>query len=361
VYVSPEGGGTLEIDGDAPCSYPASATVDLRDEITLEAVPATGYHFIGWSGEPTVAEDDNPVVIEVINNIEITANFAPDFIKFTSEDGLLSLIIPDGTTALDGEGEPLSGIDFVADADPPPTQEARLIGHAYNLEPDGATFDPPATLTWGYGPSDIPEGVAEEALTIGYYDEEASQWVTLDSEVDLEKAIINAPIDHLSVFAVLAPGALPSEPVAASFTTTNFSIYPSEVNPGSEVTISVRVINGGEVEGSQDIALKINGVIEEMQNVTLGAASSSEVTFTVTKNEAGTYYVELNGFSGEFTVKESASSVPRITASQSTPLPPSQETPSGVNWVVVAPILAAVFLAIFLPLWLRRRRERLDW
>ena len=332
--------------------------MDLGDDIIIEAVPASGYHFTGWSGEPTIDEDDNPLEIDFVNSIEITANFAPDFIEFTSQDGLLNLLIPDGTTALDGEDEPLTSVEFTADENPPPPHEASIIGQAYNLEPDGATFEPPVTLTWEYIAGDIPEGVAEEELFIAYHDNDAGEWVALDSDVDPTENIISAPVEHLTTFAALSPLDNPPQ-VAIDFTTDIFSISPDEANPGSEVTISALVTNEGQVERSQSVTLKINGATEETVNdVTLSPGAFTVVTFEVVKNEAGTYLVDINGDTAEFTVKESASTPP--PSPPSTTPPPSTES-SGVNWPVVAPILSAIFLAIFIPIRLKRRREGLDW
>jgi hypothetical protein len=372
VDISPANGGTVErttkeLDADAPCSYPDTVSVDLGDDIIIEAVAASGYHFTGWSGEPTIDEHYNPLEIIFVNSISITANFVPDIIEFTSADGLLNLLIAEGTTALDAGDEPLTSVEFTADENPPSPREANIIGQAYNLEPDGATFEPPVTLTWEYTAADIPEGVAEENLVIAYYDENASEWVALDSDVDPIEAIIRASVEHLTTFAILAPAATPSPPAEATFTTTNFSISTAEVNPGNEVTISALITNQGQVGGSQDVTLKINGAIAETQNVTLSGGAFTVVTFKVIKNEVGTYSVDLNGFTGEFTVKEAVPNPPpSITTPPSTTTPSSTTTPpsipsSGINWPVLAPILSAVFLAIFLPIKLRRRREGLDW
>lgn len=335
--------------------------MDLGDDIIIEAVPASGYYFTGWSGEPTLDENDNPLEITFTNSISITANFAPEVIEFTSQDGLLNLLIPNGTTALDAADEPLTSVEFIAEENPPPPDGASIIGQAYNLEPDGARFDPPVTLTWRYPAADIPEGAAEEALVIAHYDEDAGEWVTLDSDVDLVEAMVSAPVEHLTTFAVLAPLAIPP-PGETSFTTDIFNISPDEANPGSEITISALVTNQGQAEMSQSVILKINGVTEETINdVTLSPGAFTVVKFAVVKNEAGTYLIDINGDTDEFTVKESTStpSPPTVSPPPTTP-PPSTES-SGVNWPVVAPILSAIFLAIFIPIRLKKRREGLDW
>ena len=360
--VSPEDGGEVEIttsemDADIPCSYPAVITVDFGDNIIIEAIPSAGYHFTEWTGGgKTIDEHRNPIEMTFKDPLDVTANFAPDFIEFASENGMLSVSIPAETTALDGGDEPLTGIEFTVVNNPPPPYQGSVIEPAYDLEPSGATFEPPATLAWAYETTAIPEGVAEEDLVIAYYDENGGKWVELDSEVDPEQDLITVPIDHLTTFAMLAPPAAPSPVVETTFTTSGFTISPDEVNPGEEVTISALVTNQSQAEETQSVTLKINGAIAETQEVTLGAGAFTAVTFTVTRNEADTYLVEIQDETGEFTVKEAATN----------PAPPpsssAQETPSsGINWAIMAPILTAIFLAIFLPIWRRRRRDRFDW
>ncbi len=344
------------MDADIPCSYPATITVDEGDEVMLEAIPAEGYHFAGWEGEPTIKR--NPANIEVIRNIEITATFELDFIEFSSGDGMLSVSIPAETTALNGGDEPLTGVEFTVISNPPLPYQGSIVEPAYNLEPSGATFEPPATLTWAYVTDAIPEGVAEEDLVIAYYDENGGQWIDLDSDVKPEQDIINVPIAHLTTFAVLAPPATspPESPTAeTTFVTSDFTISPSEVNPGEEVTISALVTNQNETEETQTIALKINGAIAKTEIVeNLGVGAFTVVKFTVARNEAGTYLVELLDETGEFIVKEASTNLVPPSSAQKTPS-------SGINWAIMAPILTAIFLAIFLPIWIRRRRDRFDW
>ncbi|MBA7691163.1 hypothetical protein ES703_99703 [subsurface metagenome] len=323
VDISPSDGGTVEINGDAPCNYPTTVPFPSSADIVIEAVPASGYHFTGWSGEPTIDHDDNPVEVRLIRNIALTANFAPDFNEFTSADGLLNVAIPEGTTALDKEGNPLTDIEFTVANPPSSPQESIIVGTAYNLKPDGSTFDPPIFLTWSYAPADIPPGVAEEELVIAYYDEDANDWVVLESDIDPADITITAPVNHLTVFAILAPVVVvaPPPPPAMTFTTNSLAISPSEVNTGESVSISALVTNTAEEEGSGSVILKINGVIEKMEAVTLAGGASETVTFTTSRSEAGTYSVDINGLPGSFTVTG-------VTSPTAPPSPP-QSTPSS--------------------------------
>ncbi len=92
--------------------------------------------------------------------------------------------------------------------------------------------------------------------------------------------------------------------IPASFTISNLAVAPSEVEAGDEVTISATVTNVGGTEGSYSFALEINGVAEETKTVMLAAGASATVEFRVTKEDAGTYSVEVGELQSEFTVKE---------------------------------------------------------
>ncbi|MBN1862080.1 MAG: hypothetical protein JW790_00330 [Dehalococcoidales bacterium] len=363
--ISPEDGGEVEIttslmDADIPCLYPASISIDFGDDIIIEAIPSAGYHFTGWSGEPTINKHRNPIITEFNNPLDLTANFAPDFIDYVSEDGTLNVSIPAETTALDKRDQPLTDIEFEVVDDPPPPYQGSVVEPAYDLEPTGATFEPPVTLAWAYDAEAIPEGVAEEDLTIAYYDENGGRWLKLESEVDPEQDLITAPIAHLTTFAILAPPAeapLITATEETIFIISDFTISPSEVSPGEEVTISALVINESQTEGAQVLTLKIDETVAATETVDLGTGAFQAVTFTVSRSEAGTYLAELQDQSGEFTVKEA-------TTNLAPPPPPSaaQEPPSSeINWAIMAPILVAIFLAIFLPLWRKRRRDHFDW
>lgn len=145
---------------------------------------------------------------------------------------------------------------------------------------------------------------------------------------------------------------------AAAFTTSNLSISPSEVNIGESVTISVLVTNTGDLAGSYEVTLKIDGVAVDSEEVTLAPDATETVTFTAAKDVAGSYSVDVNGLGGSFTVIEEAAPAPPAPPAPAPPAPPAPAAPpSVINWAVVGPIIAvAVFLAIFLPLRQRRRR-----
>lgn len=92
----------------------------------------------------------------------------------------------------------------------------------------------------------------------------------------------------------------------AEFEVSDLSISPKEVKPGETVTVSAKVTNVGEQEGSYEVKFKVGGVLEDTESVTLSPDGSTTVTFTTSKEEEGNYAVEVDGLTGSFDVKKPA-------------------------------------------------------
>jgi len=152
-------------------------------------------------------------------------------------------------------------------------------------------------LTLAYREEDIPEGIEEEKLYIAYYN---TGWVPLESVVDTESNEVSAEVTHFTIFAIMAQ--LPPSPPPAEFVLSNLNITPTEVKPGKEVTISVEVTNIGGREGRRTVSLLVNQVLEQTKQITLAPGQTEVVTFTVTRDEPGSYTVEVNGLTKGFTV-----------------------------------------------------------
>jgi len=88
------------------------------------------------------------------------------------------------------------------------------------------------------------------------------------------------------------------------FRVSNLAISSTEVSTGEEVTVKVDVENIGEVEGTYTVVLEINGVVEDQKDVSLAVGAIETVTFKVTKDEAGTFNVDVDGRTGSFNVAE---------------------------------------------------------
>jgi len=332
------------------------------DSVTYVAPGGGGV--LGLAPPPTAEEvKTNLFGVEASSPISSSGEIL-ETIEATSEDGTLTLTIPEGTIALDKDDNPLISLEAEVDASPPPLPEnTSIIGLAYNFGPDGATFDPPITLTRSYDPNDIPEGVAEEDLVLAWYDAATDNWVELDCVVDTRNNTITASVAHFTTFAIIGAAAPPEPapvPVPAIFTPSSLSISPVEVNIGDEVTISLLVTNTGGKSGSYQVTLKINGEVAATKEVTVNAGLSKEVAFTTSKDMAGTYLVDVNGVTDSFVVREAAATPEPESESALTSTPPPTHTPPPVkpiNWPVICGVVAAVVAMGSLLFFLARQRH----
>ncbi|MCL0065251.1 hypothetical protein M1N84_05165, partial [Dehalococcoidia bacterium] len=119
----------------------------------------------------------------------------------------------------------------------------------------------------------------------------------------------------------------------AEFTVTDLAITPEEVYTGEEVTISVLVTNVGELAGRHQVTLKIDDVVEATQEVILEGGESQRVSFTIVRDVAATYRVDVAGLIGAFAVKA----------------PP-------FNWLLLLGIIAAVIVVGLVIFFVVRRR-----
>ena len=220
---------------------------------------------------------------------------------------------------------------------PSPPIDAKIIV-AYKFSPDKATFGPPLTLTIKYDVAALPAGVAESGLFIAYWD--GSKWSVLSSTIDVQAKNLTAQVSHFTVFAVMGTVGKATQLAPASFTVSNLKIKPTSVKLGEQVTITATVTNSGGTEDSYKVVLKINGVDEAEQEVTLGPKEKQKITFITSKETAGSYDVTIGDTSNSFEV--------------STPTTASLE--KKPPWPLIGGIAGGVFLIIFLIIVLVRLR-----
>jgi len=338
---------------------------DTQITVTAPSRPTPGG---GGGGSPADYTETNLFGIEKRVRIDSDGEIQGT-ITATSEDGNLTITVPKGTIALDDD-DPLESLEAAVDESPPdPPEDAHVIGLAYDFGPDRATFDPAITLEYTYDPDALPEGVAEENLVIAYYDEDADEWVELDSVVDTENNTITASVSHFTIFAIIG------ESRPAAFTLSSLAISQGEVAPGEKVNITISVANTGGSEGSCTVVLRINDVKEAEESVTIAAGSSQSVSFSVAKEEAGSYRVAVDGLSGSFTVAAPAPTEEEIVAEEEEEIvaeegevvaeeeevvaeEEEEEEAAVMNWWIIGAIIAGVIVVIWLPvyfLWWRRR------
>jgi len=261
-------------------------------------------------------------------------------------DGVLNIDMNKGTVVKDKYGNRLRALEIAVDETPPaPPDNTYILGLAYSLLPDGTTFDPPMTLTWSYVPNALPKGAHKEELFLASYDENAGGWVKLDCVVDVVNHTIAAEVSHSMTFA-----ALGSEPKPASFPVNNLIVSPDKVNPGESVTISVSVVNTGDLTGSYKVTLRIDDMVVNVEEVAVPGGTARNVVFELSKDIIGSYSVDVNGLSGSFIVEGVVPTPPELPnppeqpTSPQPPTPPSPPAPKGTNWLLIIGITVAVVI-----------------
>ena len=278
-------------------------------------------------------------------------------VSFQSADQNLTVDIPKNTVGQTKGGDPLPEVRITAAPNAPaPPQEMGFIGLSYDLEPDGATFDPPITITFTYNENWIPPGLGPENLTVGFYDMDTKQWVMLDAKditIDPATNTIKAKISHFTYYSAMAHTA------PAEFTVSGLVFPQAAIGIAEQATISAMVTNTGDVTGTYKATLKINGVEVASKSVKLAGGEYRKVSFTTVQGKAGSYKIEIDGQTGTFTVKETAlrpvvitSTVPSVTApaveypAPTAPAPPAVPAPIPAPSPMLAIILSLVITAI---------------
>ena len=281
-----------------------------------------------------------------------------------STDGNCKLGINKDTLCLNIDGAPLEQISITPmEEGPAPPAEYSIAGLFYDLGPEGANFQPAATITMNYDQSSLPVQNAEGSLVVSWWNETEDNWVLIqESEVDTISNTVTAPLSHFTTFTILQPTSS-SETGNTGLEISDLVITPREAKIGEEVTISVLVANKGEDEVTYTIAMEVNGVIEATAYIPLHADSSTRVSFASTKDEPGIYGVDISGLTGAFEVvgasiteppEDTTPSAPPETA-QPPAAPPGQTSP-----LLLGGIIGGVAAGIAIPLTLRRRRKNLE-
>jgi len=139
-------------------------------------------------------------------------------INIWSDDTNAVVTIPSGTTGLTASGAPLTQISMVHMTTPPAFQTGvGMIDIAYDITPNGITFNPAVTLEFTY--YNLPAGMDPSTLQIAYYDTTKNAWVTVPSTVNTVNNYISAQISHFTVYAITY-GVKPVTTTTPTTTTT---------------------------------------------------------------------------------------------------------------------------------------------
>jgi len=261
-------------------------------------------------------------------------------VNITANEDKIAIYIPRNTFCLDEKGNRLKELAIKVEEEvPEPSEDYLILGKAYDFSPGGATFDPYLKLTLAYEEEDIPEELTEDDLYIAYYN---TDWIPINSIIDIERNRISVDVTHFTLFAIIAKFP---PPTPAEFIVSNLAINHTKVKPGDEVTITIDVKNIGGMEGSYTISLLINNVLEETKRVILAPKALKTVSFAVIKDKPGIYSAAVNGLTRSFEVME-------VTAPSAAPV---------VSWAVLGILIGGVLIiiAVIVSVILVRRRRTL--
>jgi hypothetical protein len=117
------------------------------------------------------------------------------------------------------------------------------------------------------------------------------------------------------VFVITGP-SLPPPPTGASRVSPStprtmsppslslqyLNVNPQQASAGQPVTITTNVVNTGDEAGNFNVALKINGQVEQTRMISVGPHGTQPVKFTTNKSQLGTYTVDIGEQRGSFIV-----------------------------------------------------------
>jgi uncharacterized membrane protein len=310
-YLNPDTGTWTEV----------TTTVDTTNKVAY----ASPDHFSSWTLIATPAPPPSTVVTvfgggggggatgvtSLSESITSAGRFVED-VTAESVDGKVELGIPKNTIGKNRTGRTLYNVSIKNTAIPSaPPADTRIIGAVYDIGPDGATFDPPISLTFNYSQSQIPDAFDEVNLIIATWRDGA--WVELeDCVVDPNSNTITVPVSHFTIFTLMAHTS------PAAFKISAFDISPAVVKPGEKITISATVTNTGDLTSSHEVTLKINNNTTETEVISLAGHTSQQLTFTIAPHNVGDYAVDINGLSATFIVREATTT----ESSEAEPTPP---------------------------------------
>jgi Fe-S cluster assembly iron-binding protein IscA len=270
--------------------------------VTVTAIAEDGWYFDSWSGDTSLLSNvNNPTTTITMNdNVEITANFS-------KEDDTTAPIIP---VAL-ATNITKTGADIFWVTDEPSDSQVDYWASPGELTPLDTAL------------------VTEHLVRLS----ELEPATTYHYKVMSRDEAGNLVVSDEFTFTTMGK--------SASFSTSKWEASIEELDDGKEVSIVFLVTNTGDIAGSYQASLSINGGVEETKNLDLTAGASQEITFTVNQNAVGTYIVTVDELTLSFTV----------------------DSGGGINWWLIIGIIVGVLLIITFCVFyiIRRMRSKDDY
>lgn len=139
---------------------------------------------------------ENTVALTVGTNDDFTMSMPARSVSSESDQDVSVTVTPTGETVTQSDDHPI-GTAYAVE------------GHFASGSSSGqeiTDLDGNVTLTLCYSESTIPEGVEEGDITIGYFDENAGTWRTVENiVVDADDNCVTGTTDHFTLFSLLTP------------------------------------------------------------------------------------------------------------------------------------------------------------
>jgi hypothetical protein len=141
----------------------------------------------------------------------------PQGSNLPSQDGQCILMINPGTKVVDADGKSLQQVTPTPSAGVMPVFQGMAgISLAYDLSPQGATFDPFITITLKYSRDQVPPGVDETRLFMARWDKTAGRWQEIAGcVVNTQGKTISAKISQSGSYRAMAPTSTASSAAPA--------------------------------------------------------------------------------------------------------------------------------------------------
>jgi len=133
--------------------------------------------------------------------------------------------------------------------------------------------------------------------------DEACLEVKLAKEVSFRTTgcSIGAGSHQAGGISAVAPSTRPF--IMSNIVVQGATVAAARVSPGEKVDVTATVANTGGSNGASKVTLYINGQEAESKGITLSSGESTQVHFSVSRNDPGTYSIYINGVpAGSFTV-----------------------------------------------------------
>lgn len=187
--------GTIEQSKTIVLEGGASTTVEFK--VVKEKAGSYAVKIDGLTGTFKIIVPPTPpsVTVAISDKIDETGTILED-IKVVSSDGMVTLIIPKGTKAVDGEGKPLKSVTIEPVEPPIAPVKGLRIEFAYNLLPEGATFNPSIKLALHYDETKLSgAGITVKRIAPYYYNTKTQNWDLISGERDIEANTITFWLD----------------------------------------------------------------------------------------------------------------------------------------------------------------------